>query len=120
VNEDINMLKSVINEKMISSLKLIKYQALTTILKKNTLNQIYKCRKNSHERPKKIIKNEKITLMMGMMEDIFAIKSNGNQAIYSSPFLSHLYKNLKKCCGKNFLTIYRQNVNFILFFYRKL
>ena len=106
---DIQLLKPILNPKIIRWFKIMKYQTILKTFKKNILSEVSKCRENPHESPKKILKTDKKNMMTVILDHT---KQKGN---FNSSFLCQLYLNLKRTCGKNFMTTYLKNVTFNCF-----
>ena len=104
---DIQLLKPILNPKIIRWLKIMKYQTILKTFKKNLLSEVSKSKENPHESPKKILKTAKKNMMTVILDQIFHTKQKGN---FSSSILCQLYSNLKGICGKNFMSTYLQNV----------
>ena len=107
LSSDVELFKNIINEKMMKKLKQNKYQMCSSNFVKNLQSQIKKINSQIIDRTKKLIKPNKITMMMELIKETDPKYHHLHMHGY---FLSSLYKSLIRTYGKNIINVYRNNV----------
>lgn len=125
LQEDYRQFKGLMNANMLKSLKKIQIDTILDNFIENTKKQIKLISENCFDKPHKIIKKEKISLILEIIKEINITKFHCKNTNICSDAnkLSILYKVLSKKFGKNLLINYKQYVKiyfilikFIVFF----
>lgn len=117
LQEDYQQFKDLINQNMLKSLKKLQIDTILENFIGSAKKQIKIISENCLDKPNKIIKKEKISLILEIIKEINITKFHcKNTNIYADANkLSILYKALSKKFGKNMLINYKQYVKFCYF-----